>query len=421
MATVTPPATERLGESYFQDPQGLFERLRAEAPVTPVIMPEGGRAWLITRYADTRAALADPRLAKNWMKHMVPDDWTPDPVQSYLNRHMLNMDPPDHTRLRRLVVKAFTARRVASLRPRIEEITASLLDAMAESAGAGSGPGAGSGDGVVDLLAAFAFPLPVTVISELLGIPAKDQNAFREWSGTILSSTAQPEEFRAAGLAMHAYFSALAAAKRRAPGDDLVSALIEAQDADDALDESELLAMMFLLLVAGHETTVNLIASGTLALLQAPAQLARLRSDPALLPSAVEELLRYANPLNHSTERFTLEPVTIGGVTIPDHEWVLCVTSSANHDSSRFPSASALDVERDATGHLAFGHGIHYCLGAPLARLEGEIAFGSLLARFPDISLAVPPSSLRWRPSSLIHGLESLPVRLARRAAGRDA
>jgi cytochrome P450 len=408
MATVTPPATERLGESYFQDPQGLFARLRAQAPVTPVIMPEGGRAWLITRYADVRAALADPRLAKNWMKHMAPDDWTPDPVQGYLNRHMLNMDPPDHTRLRRLVVKAFTPRRVASLRPRIEEITASLLDAMAVSAAAGTD----AGDGVVDLLAAFAFPLPVTVISELLGIPPEDQNAFREWSGTILSSAAGPEEFRAAGLAMYEYFAELVAAKRRAPGDDLVSALIEAQDAGDALDGGELLAMMFLLLVAGHETTVNLIGSGTLALLLAPAQLARLRSEPELLPSAVEELLRYANPLNHATERFTLEDVVIGGVTIPALEWVVCATSSGNHDSARFPSAASLDVGRDATGHLAFGHGIHYCLGAPLARLEGEIAFGSLLARFPEISLAVPPSSLRWRPSSLIHGLESLPVRL---------
>jgi cytochrome P450 len=170
--------------------------------------------------------------------------------------------------------------------------------------------------------------------------------------------------------------------------------------------------MLFLLLIAGHETTTNLIASGTLALATHPAELARLRSDPSLLPGAVEELLRYANPLNHATERFTLEPVEIGGVTIPAREWVLCVTSSANHDPARFAGPDRLDVSRDASGHLAFGHGIHYCLGAPLARLEGEVAFGALLARFPGLSLAVPVSSLRWRPSSLIHGLESLPVRL---------
>jgi cytochrome P450 len=179
-----------------------------------------------------------------------------------------------------------------------------------------------------------------------------------------------------------------------------------------SLDERELLAMLFLLLIAGHETTTNLIASGTLALLQSPAELARLRADPSLLPGAVEELLRYVNPLNHATERFTLEPVEIGGVTIPAREWVLCVTASANHDPSRFPDPSRLDVSRDASGHVAFGHGIHYCLGAPLARLEGEVAFSALLSRFPGLSLAAPASSLRWRPSSLIHGLETLPVRL---------
>ncbi|HEY0938044.1 MAG TPA: cytochrome P450, partial [Trebonia sp.] len=187
----------------------------------------------------------------------------------------------------------------------------------------------------------------------------------------------------------------------------------EARDSGDALDERELIAMMFLLLVAGHETTTNLIASGTLALLTHPSQLERLRADPALLPGAVEELLRYANPLNHATERFTLEPVEIGGVTIPAREWVLCVTSAANRDPARYPDPDQLDIGRDAGGHVAFGHGIHYCLGAPLARLEGEVAFGALLSRFPSLLLAAAPGTLRWRPSSLIHGLETLPVRLA--------
>jgi cytochrome P450 len=215
---------------------------------------------------------------------------------------------------------------------------------------------------------------------------------------------------------MYYYFRDLLEQKRRAPADDLVSALIAVRDADDpadAFDERELVAMLFLLLVAGHETTANLIASGTLALLTHPAELGRLHRDPALLPGAVEELLRFVNPLNHATERFTLEPVEIGGVTIPAREWVLCVTSSANRDPLRFADPDRLDVGRDAGGHVAFGHGIHYCLGAPLARLEGEIAFGSLLARFPALSLAADPAELRWRPSSLIHGLETLPVRLA--------
>jgi cytochrome P450 len=229
-----------------------------------------------------------------------------------------------------------------------------------------------------------------------------------------------PEEWRAAAWGMYEYFTAMVAAKRRSPADDLLSALIAARDDEDSLDERELIAMLFLLLVAGHETTVNLIASGTLALLTHPAQLARLRADPSLLPGAVDELLRYVNPLNHATDRFTLEPVEIGGVTIPAREWVLCVTSSANHDPSRFGSPDELDVGRDAGGHLAFGHGIHYCLGAPLARLEGEVAFGALLSRFPALSLAVPASSLRWRPSSLIHGLETLLVRLTPDLASAD-
>ena len=209
---------------------------------------------------------------------------------------------------------------------------------------------------------------------------------------------------------MYYYFTELIAAKRARPADDMVSALIDASDSGDSLDERELMAMLWLLLIAGHETTTNLIASGTLALLTNPAELDRLRAAPSLLPGAVEELLRYANPLNHATERFTLEPVEIGGVTIPAREWVLCVTSSANRDPGRFADADRLDVGRDAGGHVAFGHGIHYCLGAPLARLEGEVAFGALLSRFPRLSLAADPAALRWRPSSLIHGLETLPV-----------
>ncbi len=379
-------------------------RMREKAAVTPVITPEGQRAWLITRYGDVRSALADPRLVKDWRKLMNPDN-VPDPTVGFLMAHMLNADPPDHTRLRRLVQKAFTPGRVAALRPRIEAITASLVDGLAERA-------ANRPDGVIDLIPAFAFPLPMTVICELIGIPDDDREDFSSWSQVILSSTATMEEFRAAAVSMYGYFMPLLAAKRAAPADDLLSALITARDDADSLTEPELLAMMFLLLVAGHETTVNLIASGTLALLTHPAELARLHADPGLLPGAVEELLRYANPLNHATDRYALEPLTIGGVTIPPGESVLCVTSSANRDPRRFADPDRLDVGRDTSGHVAFGHGIHYCLGAPLARLEGEVAFGALLSRFPSLALAVPPSSLRWRPSSLIHGLETLPVRL---------
>jgi cytochrome P450 len=404
--TTAPFEPKPLGDGYFQDPLSVFARMRAQSPVTSVITPEGQRAWLITRYEDVRRALADPRLSKDWRKLREPG-FVPDPSVGFLMAHMLNADPPDHTRLRRLVQKAFTPGRVAGLRPRIEAITASLLDAMAAAREAGP-----AGDGVIDLITEFAFPLPMTVICELLGIPDGDREEFKTWSQVILSSTATFEEYRAAGGAMYQYFTRLLADKRAAPADDLLSALITARDSGDSLDEPELLAMIFLLLVAGHETTVNLIATGTLALLTHPSEFSRLRSDPSLLPGAVEELLRYANPLNHATDRYAPEPLDVGGVLIPAGEPVLVVTSSANRDPARFPDPDRLDLGRDASGHVAFGHGIHYCVGAPLARLEGEIAFGSLLARFPGLSLAVEPSQLRWRPSSLIHGLETLPVRL---------
>ena len=410
--TTAPFEPQPLGDGYFQDPLRVFARMREESPVTSVITPEGQRAWLITRYEDVRKALADPRLSKDWRKLRSPG-FVPDPSVGFLMAHMLNADPPDHTRLRRLVQKAFTPGRVAALRPRIEAITASLLDAMAGGGSGGGGRAADDArDGVVDLITAFAFPLPMTVICELLGIPDGDREEFKTWSQVILSSTATFDEYRAAGGAMYAYFTRLLADKRAAPADDLLSALITARDSGDSLDEPELLAMIFLLLVAGHETTVNLIATGTLALLTHPSELSRLRADPSLLPGAVEELLRYANPLNHATDRYAPEPLEVGGVMIPAGEPVLVVTSSANRDPARFPDPDRLDLGRDASGHVAFGHGIHYCVGAPLARLEGEIAFGALLSRFPGLSLAVDPAALRWRPSSLIHGLETLPVRL---------
>jgi len=388
-------AVERLGADYFADPYAVHARLRARRPVTPVVLPGGTGTWLITGYAEARAALADPRLSK----HMPGWHPEPDSIFAALDLHMLNSDPPDHERLRKLVNKAFTARRVQRLRPRITAITAGLLEDMSTRTEA-------------DLLASFAFPLPITVICELLGIPAGDRDDFRTWSATIVSNAAAPEVFQAHATAMARYFVALLAAKRREPGDDLLSALIAARDEEDGLSENELVSMAFLLLVAGHETTVNLIASGVLALLLNPAELARLRAEPALIGGAVEELLRYVNPVNHTTFRCAAEPVEIGGVRISRGDPVLVALSGANRDPARFGDPDRLDLGRDSAGHLAFGHGIHYCLGAPLARLEAEIAVSALLARFGSISLAVPAESLRWRPSTLIHGLESLPVRL---------
>jgi cytochrome P450 len=387
---------EHLGAEYFSDPYSVHARLRVEHPVAQVIMPGGTPAWLVTGYAQARAALADPRLLK------LPKGWRPPPdsLMASFDLHMLNLDPPDHDRLRKLVNKAFTPRRVEQLRPRITAITEGLLDDM-------------STRDEVDLLASFAFPLPITVICELLGVPVADRDQFRAWSATIVADTVSPERFQSDATAMVGYFQALLAARRREPADDLLSALIAARDEGDWLSENELLSMAFLLLVAGHETTVNLIASGVLALLLNPGELARLRADRSLLGSAVEELLRYVNPVNNATFRFTGEPVEIDGVPIGPGEVVLVSLSGANRDPSRYADPDRLDLGRDSGGHVAFGHGIHYCLGAPLARLEAEIAFGALLDRFGQLTLAVPPDALRWRPSTLIHGLESLPVRLA--------
>ena len=391
-------AVEYLGAEYFQDPYSAHARLREQRPVTPVIMPDGTSAWLVTGYAEARAALADPRLRKN-MPGRRPE---PDSIFTALEMHMLNSDPPDHERLRRLVNKAFTARRVERLRPRITAITTRLLDDMSTLEGRAE----------VDLLASFAFPLPITVICELLGVPVADRDDFRAWSATAVSDTAPPELSRAHATALISYITALLAVKRREPADDLLSALIAARDDGDGLSENELVSMAFLLLVAGHETTVNLIGSGVLALLLNPAELARLRADPALIGGAVEELLRHVNPVNNATFRRAAETVEIGGVRISRGDLVLVALSAANRDPARFGDPDRLDLGRDSSGHLAFGHGIHHCLGAPLARLEAQIALAGLLARFGSIRLAVPPNSLRWRPSTLIHGLESLPVRL---------
>jgi cytochrome P450 len=386
---------EHLGAEYFQDPYSVHARLRAQQPVARVIMPGGLPAWLVTGYAEARAALTDPRL------HKLPRGWRPEPhsMLAAIELHMLNSDPPDHERLRKLVNKAFTARRVEQLRPRISAITTELLDDMSTRQ-------------EVDLLASLAFPLPITVICELLGVPVADRDEFRAWSATIVSSTVSPDVFQAHGTAMTGYFRKMLAARRREPADDLLSALVAARDEEDRLTEDELLSMAFLLLVAGHETTVNLIGSGMLALLLNPGEMARLRADRSLLGSAVEELLRYVNPVNNATLRFAGEPLEIGGQQVSPDEVVLVSLSGANRDPSRYADPDRLDLSRDSAGHLAFGHGIHYCLGAPLARLEAEIAFGGLLERFGSMTLAVPADSLRWRPSTLIHGLEALPVHL---------
>jgi cytochrome P450 len=388
-------------DSYYQDPLGFFAQLRESRPVAPVRMPGYGPSWIVTRYADVRALLADPRLARD-IRRWPGGGRTRPSEATGVYAHMLHADPPDHTRMRRLVQKAFTPRR-AALRPRAEEIAAGLLEEMAAR-----------GD-VVDLLDAYARPLPIRVLCELLGIPEAD----RAWIAATVAAYDQRAEHDRLELELAAYFTQLIAARRADPGDDLVSALTlvsdDADDADGAADKltgEELLATVFLLVMAGFDTTVNLIASGALALTAHPGEMARLREDPSLLPAAVEELLRFTSPVNHVNDRFTTHDVPVGDVVIPAGQWVFPAISSANRDPAQFPDPDRLDLGRDTSGQVAFGHGVHHCLGAPLARMEAEVALGALLARFPALSLAIPPQELRWRPVSLMNGLESLPVRL---------
>ncbi|HTU73630.1 MAG TPA: cytochrome P450 [Trebonia sp.] len=317
-------------------------------------------------------------------------------------RNVLYMDPPDHTRLRQLVTKAFTPRVVDRLRPRIEELTGDLLSSVASLGAAGR---------AVDLMAAFAAPLPKTVICELLGIPESDRPDFAAWSDALNGADPSADQIGPLRQAA-AYLGALAERKRTQPGPDLLSAMVEASQDGDRLSRQELIAMTVLMVLAGQDTTVNLIGNGVLAFLQAPDQLALVRSDPELLPGAIEEIVRYDCPVNVSAERFTLAPIVLGGVEIPAGELLYPSMLSANRDPRQFARPDAFDITRDTRGHLGFGHGIHYCVGAPLARLEGVIALGMLFARFPGLRLAASPDSLARRDSTLLHGLVELPVYL---------
>ncbi len=391
-----------LDETFFDDPEALYRELRVDRPVARATAPNGMTFWLVSRYADARPALNDPRLSKDAKRipDLLAENADAPPARALaesLVQHMLNADPPDHTRLRKLVGKAFTMRAIARLRPRVEELAGELADAMAAA-----GPG-------VDLLDEFAFPLPMTVICEILGVPQERREEFRDWSNTLLSGAGDEQRAAAAG-AMATFLSELVATKSANPGEDMLSDIVRASEDGDTLSPGETTAMAFPLLVAGHETTVNLIGNGMLALLRHPDQLARLRADPELIPGAVEEFLRYDGPINLATFRFTTEPVEIAGTTIPKGEFVLVSLLGANRDPERYADADRLDVERDASGHLGFGYGIHHCLGAPLARLEGEIAFRTLLDRFPDIALDGEPGP--FRTSTLIHGLTRFPVRV---------
>ena len=393
-----------LDQEFYDDPHALYRRLAAEGPARPVRTPDGRRGWLVTSYDDGRALLNDPRLSKDIWK--LREAYPPSEVGALaasLNENMLFSDPPDHTRLRRLVNRVFTGRAVERLRPRIERAADDLLDALSVTALSGSG--------VVDLVDDYALPLPITVICELLGVPAADRDDFRDWTLRFVTVSA-PERIADANRRMSEYFADLISKKTARPGEDLLSELARMPVEEGGLSPRELLSMAQILLIAGFETTVNLIANGVLALVRNPDQLALLRSDPSLLPDAVEEFLRYDGPLSVATQRVTTKPVRVGDVEIPAGQVVLISLLAANRDGDRFTDPERFNITRHSGGHIAFGHGIHHCVGAPLARLEGQIAIGRLLSRFSELALDGDPATLRWRASSLMHGLYSLPLRV---------
>ncbi|MEV7954129.1 cytochrome P450 [Streptomyces sp. NPDC087532] len=370
-----------------------YERVRDQPGLLRVQMKYGEPAWLVTRYADARFVLGDQRFSR--AEGIAHDE----PRQSEGRRDsgILSMDPPDHTRLRSLVAKAFTVRQIEKLRPQVKELTASLLDDL-EAAG----PPA-------DLVDLYALPLPVAVICRMLGVPTEDRPLFRVWSDAALSTTSlTAEEFDASREELRAYMSELIAQHRRSPQDDLMTALIEARDGGDRLSELELVDLCVGILVAGHETTASQIPNFVLTLLDHPDQLARLRAEPELVPNAVEELLRFV-PLGSGAgqPRYATEDVEVGGTLVRAGSPVLVATGAANRDALRFTAPGVLDITREGNQHLGFGHGVHHCLGAPLARLELQEALIALITRFPGLRLA---GDVTWKSEMLVRGPRVMPV-----------
>ena len=392
------------GSARFKaDPFAYYARLRAEAPVFPMMIFGHQPGWLVTRYDDVVAVLKHPSLGKDRFSKLSEAERAKMPwFFRYflpLMQNMLERDPPDHTRLRGLVHKAFTPHLVERLRGRVQQLTDQLLDAAMKRRS-------------MDLVADYALPLPVTIIAEMLGVPVGDRAKFHRWSGKLVSNTSMLETLIAipAVLGFTRYIRKLIEKRRASPGDDLLTALIQAEEAGDRLSQEELVSMVFLILVAGHETTVHLIANGLLALLQHPDQLERLRKDPALIGSAVEELLRFTCPVELASMRVAREDFVLAGTKILRGDYVAAVIASANRDERQFANPDMLDLGREPNRHLGFGMGIHYCLGAPLARLEGAIAIQNAIQRLPELRLAVPARKLRWRTGYIIRGVRKLPV-----------
>ena len=409
------PALDAWGDYDRDDPYSLFAQVEADGPVHEVTLADGHRAWLIVRHEEAKAALGHAGLSKDMHAALARDgsvvaEGLPGPAFA---RHMLSVDPPDHTRLRRLTSAAFSRPRIAALRPRVQAIAGGLLDDL-EARGE-----------AVDLVQGFAFPLPFTVISELLGVPEPDRDQLGTWFTTLLAPSSAPEppaEAVTASANIVRYLTELLARKRAAPGEDLVTNLVRAADQDGALSEQEMLSTIFQLTVAGHDTTTSLIGNATAALLAHPEQRDKLAADPALVPHAIEEILRWDAPVPHSTFRYTTRDVALGGTVIPAFAQVIISLAAAGRDPRRYANPETFDVTRADTSHLAFGHGIHHCLGARLARLEAVTALTTLHRRFPAMRLAVPRSALHWGHGDglVLRGLSELPVILNPKANRYD-
>jgi cytochrome P450 len=391
-------------QETLRNPAAFYRQLREQEPLFKIDF--GGLViWIISAtYDETIELLKDPRFVKDTRSvygnsaQSLPYGET----MQLLSQNMLGADPPDHTRLRGLVSKTFTPRMIEQLRPRIQQITDELLDAVQEK-------------GQMDLVEEFALPLPITVISEMLGISVEVRSQFRGLTQRLINAflISGPEQMTAvatAGQAFISYIKALVEEKRAHPGDDMTSSLLHVEENGDTLSENELISMIWLLIVAGHETTVNLISNGVLALLQAPEQMHLLQQEPALISSAIEELLRYTAPVVFGGARWASEDITLHGQVIHKGEIIRPVLSSANTDPQHFADPETLNIRREVNRHLAFGKGIHVCLGAPLARLEGQIAIGTLLQRLPHLQLACQPEELTWNPIPNLRGLTKLPV-----------
>jgi cytochrome P450 len=395
-------------DAFRADTYATFARMRDEDPVFRQPGLDGETPiWFVTRYEDVVAVLLDdvrfvrdPALALDPATLAAFRAGMP-PELEFVENHMLNRDGADHRRLRRLVTKGFTPRMVAGLRPRIEAIADELLDAVA-------------GREELELVDEFAFPLPITVIAELLGIPAADRPRFRVWSDAIVTPALSPEDVRRFGGLMVdfvGYLRELFAERRADPRDDLLSALLAVEDGGDTLSQEELSSMVVLLIVAGHETTVSLIGNAVLALLDHPEARDTALASPEAMRATVEELLRYDGPVERALNRWAATDVELGGRTIRRGDTVIAILGAANRDERRFPEPDRLDPARGDTRHVAFGRGSHYCLGAPLARLEAEVALTSLFRRLPGLRLAGPREELRWRPTPLFRSLAALPLR----------